>query len=322
MKDIRRLLTVSLANKYRPADFCDVMGQEEIVSVLENQVANNNVAQCMLMCGPAGTGKTTIARIIASHLNAEVHELDAASNNGIDFVRTMQDEANRKSMLAENKVFILDEVHGFSTQAFQALLKILEEPPVNTYFILCTTEYHKLPKTILSRVQKFMFSPLSNGEIIDRLDKVVRDECINIDDDAIEFIAEKAKGCMRDALAMLDVVSSFTGVITKKNCIDALDVVTPEVINDFVETLVYQHVNHAVRIVSDVDRDGINMKKFISDCIERAVNICKEKIENGESLGVYADVINWLVERKAELIDEENPTVMLEANIIIWCGAV
>lgn len=311
---------MSLANKYRPTTLDSVSGQSDIIATLRQQFSDNSIAQGILFCGPAGTGKTTTARIVANHLNAEIHELDAASNNGIDFVRTMQEEANRKSILANSKVFILDEVHGFSTQAWQAMLKILEEPPANTYFILCTTEQHKLPKTILSRLQKFYFSPVGKDEIISRLIMICNNEHIEYKDDAIEFIADKANGCMRDAISMLDVISSAKDIVTKNNCISALNILTPEIVKDFNDAMLNKYINQAIRIAKDVTNDGLSMKKFLEDCIADVVKTCENNILEDKSVKPYVALLNWLVNRKFEMIGEENPDLMMQANIIIWCG--
>jgi DNA polymerase-3 subunit gamma/tau len=310
---------MSLANKYRPTKLSDVIGQNTVVTALSNQLENNTVSQALLFCGPAGTGKTTVARIIANSLNAEIHELDAASNNGIDNVRMMQEQAKAKSITNENKVFILDEFHAMSGASFQALLKVLEEPPKNVYFILCTTETNKIPKTIMSRVQKYFFNSISADLIVKHLTDVCDIEGIECSTDAMNFIAEKSGGCMRDALSMLDAASSYSANITLRSCIDALNEVTPAYIQDFVEALENKYLNQAVRIVTDVDADGFGVKQFIANCISHTVKISVIRIKDGLDLGNLPDILEWLINIKKDLAVEETPVEFVEANIIIWC---
>lgn len=267
---------MGLANKYRPKTFDEVVGQTAVIAI-KNEIDNNSLGQCLLLCGPAGTGKTTVARIIANRLGAECYELDAASNNGIDFVRLMQEQATKRSMTHDNKVFILDEVHGFSNQAWQAMLKLLEEPPANCYFILCTTETNKIPTTIMSRVQKFFFNPIEVDVIRQRLIDVCVEEEILADDASLAFISVKANGCMRDALSMLDVAAAYNKKMTERSCIEALKEVNPTYISDFISALLNKHINQALRIVTDVARDGISIRSFINSALVMAVNDCKTK---------------------------------------------
>ena len=226
---------MALYRAYRPQSFKEVSGQEHIVRTLQNAIINNKVAHAYLFSGPRGTGKTTIAKIMAKSINcpnsqdgepcneceickgitkgmiSDVVEIDAASNNGVDEIRDIRDKVKYLPSEGKYKVYIIDEVHMLSTGAFNALLKTLEEPPVHAIFILATTESHKRPATILSRCQRFDFRGVGVKEIIERIKFVSSNENIQISNDAIELIAECAEGGMRDALSLLDEAISFAG---------------------------------------------------------------------------------------------------------------
>ena len=226
---------MALYRAYRPQAFKEVSGQEHIVRTLQNAIINNKVAHAYLFSGPRGTGKTTIAKIMAKSINcpnshdgepcneceickgitkgmiSDVVEIDAASNNGVDEIRDIRDKVKYLPSEGKFKVYIIDEVHMLSTGAFNALLKTLEEPPVHAIFILATTEPHKIPATILSRCQRCDFRGVGVKEIIERIKFISKEEHITISDEAIELIAECSEGGMRDALSLLDEAISFAG---------------------------------------------------------------------------------------------------------------
>ena len=226
---------VALYRAYRPQSFKEVSGQEHIVKTLQNAIIKNKVAHAYLFSGPRGTGKTTIAKIMAKAINCpnskdgepcneceickgitkgmipDVVEIDAASNNGVDEIREIRDKVKYMPSEGKYKVYIIDEVHMLSTGAFNALLKTLEEPPVHAIFILATTEAQKIPATILSRCQRFDFRGISEKEIEDRIIHITKSEKINIESDAVTLIAQCAEGGMRDALSLLDEAISFAG---------------------------------------------------------------------------------------------------------------
>ena len=230
---------MALYRAYRPQAFKEVSGQEHIVRTILNAIINNKVAHAYLFSGPRGTGKTTIAKIMAKAINcpnckdgepcneceickgitkgmiSDVVEIDAASNNGVDEIRDIRDKVKYLPSEGKYKVYIIDEVHMLSTGAFNALLKTLEEPPAHAIFILATTEPHKIPATILSRCQRFDFRGVGNKEIISRINFIAKEENIKIADEAIELIAECAEGGMRDALSLLDEAISFAGDMVK-----------------------------------------------------------------------------------------------------------
>lgn len=211
------------ARKYRPKHFRDVVGQEAITSTLENAIESNHLAQALLFCGPRGVGKTTCARILARKINEDgtenqdedfafnIFELDAASNNSVDDIRSLTDQVRIPPQVGKYKVYIIDEVHMLSQAAFNAFLKTLEEPPKHAIFILATTEKHKIIPTILSRCQIFDFKRITVGEIAQYLGKIAEEQGVEAEDGALHIIAQKADGAMRDALSIFDRVVSFSG---------------------------------------------------------------------------------------------------------------
>ena len=225
------------ARKYRPQTFKDVVGQQAITNTLLNAIKNNHLAQALLFCGPRGVGKTTCARILAKKINHEaghdehedysfnIFELDAASNNSVDDIRSLIDQVRIPPQIGAYKVYIIDEVHMLSQAAFNAFLKTLEEPPKHAIFILATTEKHKIIPTILSRCQIFDFKRITVKDAAAYLAYIAEEQGIKAEDDALHIIAQKADGAMRDALSIFDRVVSFSGnELTRKAVTDNLNV--------------------------------------------------------------------------------------------------
>jgi len=281
---------LALYRKYRPADFNSVYGQEEVVTVIKNAIFSNKISHAYLFCGPRGTGKTTIAKIIAKLVNCEhlengepcgkcyncenfmnsndIVEIDAASNNGVDEIREIRDKINLVPSNAKYKVYIIDEVHMLTTQAFNALLKTLEEPPAHVIFILATTEPHKIPLTIASRCQKFRFSKINDSLIADRLREIAGFENIDIDNDALFEIARLADGGMRDAINILDQLVAYSN---SKITLDDIYKVNGSVsYSDLYELLKAIIDNDKVKIiefVDNIDKNGKEIGKFVEEMI-------------------------------------------------------
>ena len=225
------------ARKYRPQTFKDVVGQQSITNTLTNAIDNNHLAQALLFCGPRGVGKTTCARILAKKINSDgtenpdedfafnIFELDAASNNSVDDIRSLIDQVRIPPQVGKYKVYIIDEVHMLSQSAFNAFLKTLEEPPKHAIFILATTEKHKIIPTILSRCQIFDFKRITTKDAAEYLKHIAEQQGVNAEEDALHIIAQKADGAMRDALSIFDRVVSFSGKeLTRKAVTENLNV--------------------------------------------------------------------------------------------------
>ncbi|MBP5710573.1 MAG: DNA polymerase III subunit gamma/tau [Bacteroidales bacterium] len=341
---------ISLAVKYRPKKFEDVVGQSATVRILQNQLRDNEIKQAYLFIGSAGCGKTTCARIFANELNKGIGspiELDAASHNSVDDIRELTKQAQMQSMAGEYKVFILDELHMLSGGAWAALLKLIEEPPAKTVFIGCTTNPEKIPKTILSRCQRFDFRRMQNWEIEQRLEYIVRQEYIDstFDAESLEFIAKQANGGMRDAITLLDKCLSYSPDLTLDNVVKALGTVGYETYIDLFENLYYNDTDDAVRLIEKVYSDGVDLKQFVDDFCWFVSDILKyyltktfdyllvpqtveiedfldwfvELFDNDpEELAAAKKVLDLLLNIKTEIKYDSNPKYLMEAMIISY----
>ena len=282
---------LALYRKYRPNNFDDVSGQEKVVAVIKNAIVNNKVSHAYLFSGPRGTGKTTIAKILARLVNCEnlssdgkpcgkcyscvnyfnsndIVEIDAASNNGVDEIRELRDKINLVPSNSKYKVYIIDEVHMLTTQAFNALLKTLEEPPSHIIFILATTDPQKVPLTISSRCQKFQFSKLDVTKIVERLEQIVNSENIDIENDALFEIARLAEGGMRDAINILDQLVAYKN---DKITLEDVYLVNGSISYDDVLKLMNAiRLNDKIEIIKFIDffdNSGKEVNKFVQELI-------------------------------------------------------
>ena len=276
------------ARKYRPQNFSTVVGQSHITTTLKNAITNNQLAHAFLFCGPRGVGKTTCARILAKTINCEnktpegeacntcnscvsfdngtslnIHELDAASNNSVDDIRSLVDQVRFAPQAGEYKVYIVDEVHMLSASAFNAFLKTLEEPPPFAIFILATTEKHKILPTILSRCQIFDFKRITVNDTVDHLKEICEKEEITAENAALHVIAQKSEGCMRDALSILDKIVSFTGGhLNYANTLEHLNILDEDYFFKLLQYATGQQLSDALLLF-----DTINQKGFEGDTL-------------------------------------------------------
>ncbi len=305
------------ARKYRPATFDMVVGQASITNTLKNAIKNNHLAQAFLFCGPRGVGKTTCARIMAKTINCEnlsenveacnvckscvsfnesnsfnVHELDAASNNSVDDIRSLVDQVRIPPHIGRYKVYVIDEVHMLSQAAFNAFLKTLEEPPAYAKFILATTEKHKIIPTILSRCQIFDFSRITIQDIANQLEYVAQNENIDTEPDALHIIAQKADGAMRDALSIFDQIVSFAGnKVTYKAVAENLNVLDYDYFFSMTDHLLTVNTSEILLLFNKIIEKGFDGAHFISGFSSHLRNllVCKDSrtvklMEVGENI--------------------------------------
>jgi DNA polymerase-3 subunit gamma/tau len=265
------------ARKYRPQTFKDVVGQQAITNTLQNAIDNNHLAQALLFCGPRGVGKTTCARILAKQINADgtespdedfafnIFELDAASNNSVDDIRSLIDQVRIPPQVGKYKVYIIDEVHMLSTSAFNAFLKTLEEPPKHAIFILATTEKHKIIPTILSRCQIFDFKRITVKDAAEYLKYIAESQDINAEEDALHIIAQKADGAMRDALSIFDRVVSFSGKeLTRKAVTENLNVLDYDTYFEATDLILEHNIPHLLVLFNTTLGLGFDGHHFIA----------------------------------------------------------
>lgn len=312
----------ALYRKWRPLIFEDVVGQDHVSETLKNSVVSGRIAHAYLFCGTRGTGKTSSAKIFSRAVNClspndgnpcnecdvcrgildgsilDVYEMDAASNSGIDNIREIRDEVIYSPTGSRYKVYIVDEAHMLTTEAFNALLKTLEEPPEHVIFILATTEPHKIPATILSRCQRFDFRRISINDIERRLNKIVKAENIAITPDALELVAELADGSMRDGLSILDQCVAFSkGELRYADVVDIVGVADRRVLFSIVDSIGNLDTQTALNITDEFLKKGKEASDFIEELIAhfRALMICKS-----------TDSPNEILEKTEEVVEKFN----------------
>ena len=302
----------ALYRKWRPRDFDDVCGQDGITDILKYEVANSKLSHAYLFCGSRGTGKTSCAKILAKAVNChnprggnpcnaceacrsidgayatDVIEMDAASNNGINDVRDMQDEIAFTPALLKYRVYIIDEVHMMSTSAFNALLKTLEEPPEYVIFILATTEFHKLPTTIVSRCQRFEFKRIANEVIVSRLLKMSVEEGIDITEDAARVIARVSRGGLRDAISLLELCAASQTKIDDKLVFDTVGSGNRESAYEIIDAILRSDYNKVYGIVNDVVMRSADVSVFWQDIIDSYRDIMV--VKNTDKAKKYLDL--------------------------------
>lgn len=328
------------ARKYRPQAFDTVVGQAHITTTLKNAIHNNQLAHAFLFCGPRGVGKTTCARILAKTINCEniqadgeacnecnscrsfnegtsmnIHELDAASNNSVDDIRSLVEQVRFAPQAGKYKVYIVDEVHMLSTSAFNAFLKTLEEPPSYAIFILATTEKHKILPTILSRCQIFDFKRITNNDTVEHLQEIVVKEDIKAEKGALQVIAQKSEGCMRDALSILDKIVSFTnGEVTYQNTLEHLNILDHDYYFKLLNSLLQQDLASAMLLYDEINRKGFEGDIVLNGFAEflRNLLVCTD-----EKAAMLLDVVEGMQPKYIKVAKEASLSFLVSALNIL-----
>ena len=334
----------ALAIKYRPQNFDDMTEQSAIKDILENQIKTKTFQHGYLFTGPAGTGKTTSARIFANMINngkGNPIEVDAASNSGVDNIRQIIDDAKRKPLDAEYKIFIVDECHSLSNGAWQALLKTLEEPSKFTIFIFCTTDPQKIPATILSRVQRYNFQKISNEGIVERLGYIIAQEIVHNEDiiyteDAVDYIAKVSTGGMRDAITLLDKCLSLSRTLNLENVLKTIGGEDYSTFILFLTALQNKEKETAITTIENIYNAGKDVKQFMKDFAKFILEVEKYALYGNFD---YVNLPNTLENELKQLIDdslfnvmdfvvslnnqikwENDAKTLIELSILIYCG--
>jgi DNA polymerase-3 subunit gamma/tau len=319
-----------IARKFRPQVFEDVVGQKPIVQTLQNAIQMDRIGHAYLFSGPRGVGKTTTARILAKGLNCEkgptitpdntcascqeissgksidVFEIDAASNTGVDNIRELRESAKYAAARSRYKIFIIDEVHMLSTSAFNALLKILEEPPPHVVFIMATTERHKLPATILSRCQQFIFRTISPVEIQTHLRQIADREGVKIDDRALSYIVKASEGSMRDAQSLLDQIISFSGqAVVDEDVRDVLGFIPSEILDRTLDALAARDSKALLENVGIVIDQGLNVQQYVREFIGRVRDLLVLKLGLEEKILGSPEEKRALISRSAAFSEQD-----------------
>ncbi len=348
--DCETMAYLVLARKWRPQNFSDLIGQEHVSQTLANAISSGRIHHAFLFTGARGVGKTSAARILAKALNCEaglsvnpcgvcascieitagqgldVLEIDGASNTGVDDVRELRENIRYLPSRSRYKIFIIDEVHMLSTNAFNALLKTLEEPPAHAKFIFATTEPHKIPITILSRCQRFDFRKIPLARVAARLREIADDEQLTISDRCLALVARQGEGSMRDALSTLDQVIAFSGEQVDDEAVQTLlGMVDRRLLLDTVEAVLQRDSRRALDAVRRVDQQGLSLRQFTIDLLEmfRALIICKVVEDPDEMLDLVGDELRNLkaISESSSLDDLQRVVTLLLKSLTELSGS-
>ena len=310
----------SLAVRYRPRTLKEMVSQKSVIKVLERQLQTGDIKHCYLFCGPSGTGKTTAGRAFAYAINEGIGdpiEIDAASNSGVDNVRSIIKQAQERSIEGKYKIFIIDEVHALSNQAWQAFLKCIEEPPAYTIFIFCTTDPQKIPVTILNRVMRFNLTKIPTDEIIDRLKYICDSEHITYTHESIEYIAKVSDGGMRTAIANVEKCADY-GPLVIDNVLDCLGAYSYELYFELVNSIIDGNDARVLEIIEDVHAKGSDLKLFVEQFLNFCLDVTKyaifkscrlvkmpssleSQLQNATNFDNAAGCYNYIIDRLLDL---------------------
>jgi DNA polymerase-3 subunit gamma/tau len=314
----------ALYRKYRSKTLSEIVGQEHITSTLTNALKSNQISHAYLFTGPRGVGKTSIARILAHEVNGfsyseddnylDIIEIDAASNRRIDEIRELRDKVNLAPSSGKFKVYIIDEVHMLTREAFNALLKTLEEPPAHAIFILATTEAHKVPETIISRTQQFNFRPIPSAQIIGQLKSIAEQEKINIDENSLKIISEYGQGSFRDSISLLDQASSLSNKITETELQSLLGLAPSKIIESIIKSIETGSLETLSNDLKNIDEGGYNLTVV---CKQLLLQLKNSLLENKTSL--EPEKILGLMK---SIVDVPSSTDSLISLEIVLLGAV
>ncbi|MDE5631182.1 MAG: DNA polymerase III subunit gamma/tau, partial [Bacilli bacterium] len=330
-----------LYRKYRPTNFNELVGQDHIKKILQNSIINNKIAHAYIFTGPRGTGKTSSAKIFARAINClnqkdgiscgecdnclnfntspDIIEMDAASNNGVEYIRDMIENVGIAPTNSKYKIYIIDEVHMLSSSAWNAFLKTLEEPPSNVIFILATTEIQKVPVTVLSRCQRFDFQRIDRTLIYQNLSNICEKEQIEYEEEALHEISYLSDGCMRDALSILDQLSKVADKITLEVLKSNYGTVTGDDIDTLYKSILKNNLDDLVSIIARIKESGIDIKvlidKMLDNFIEKAVKMKRDNVSNNafKQLKKLIDSLNSLLNK---INYNSNGYLLLELELI------
>ena len=340
----------ALYRKYRPKDFDSVVGQNAIVKTLKNSIINHNFTHAYMFFGPRGTGKTTVSKIFARNINClepkdgiacgkcdhckvsfskdciDIIEIDAASNNGVDEIRELKNKISLVPSELKYKVYIIDEVHMLSIGAFNALLKTLEEPPEHAIFILATTDPQKVPETIVSRCQCFSFKKISVDTIKEKLEFVCKEEKIKIDDEVLENIAILSDGGLRDALGLLDKLTSYTDKkITMEDFVSINGIISNKQLDEFVSSIMNGDIAGVLNSINDFDNDGKNLIQVITQILNYSRNLMVDHYLNNTKLAYdinkLQSFINRLNKNMFDIKKSDNTRIFIEMLILNYMSS-